>query len=544
MTLVDGPLLPLAALVWPLLLTGLSALPPVRRHAVRLLPLAPLPGLWLALAGAEGVTTAPDLLLGVTLALQPDGRVLLGMAAVLWCIAGLAAQPMAGRPNAALFAGFWCLTLAGNLGVFLARDVATFYVAFAAVSLTSWFLIVHDRTPEAFRAGRVYIIIAILGEVALLLGLILGAQRAGGIAIADVAATIGSPAAGLLVIGLGIKAGLVPLHVWLPLAHPAAPVPGSAVLSGAIVKAGLMGLLLFLPPAGALGPLLTGLGLAGAFGAALWGLTQANSKAVLAYSTVSQMGLMGMLVAAGGAAREAVPYFAMHHGFAKGALFLLVGVMLISRARWQRALCLAVGAVAAASVAGAPLTGGALAKAAVKQELEPWASTLLSLSSVFTGLVLIWFLIRLARLKPSGTGRGWAARLSLPGLLAALALLAPWALWQDWTGLEPGYPARLETLRDALWPVAIAAVLAPFLARWPLPTRPPGDLLLCLVRPGRPGWRAGPARLLPPAKNARQVRLPAGPLAPSALEAALSRWGNAGSVLLLLIPLIFALLVG
>lgn len=213
--------------------------------------------------------------------------------------------------------------------------------------------------------------------------------------------------------------------------------------------------------------------------------------------------------------------------------------MLISQVLWQWALCLAVGAVAAASVAGAPLSGGALAKAAVKQELELWASHLLSLSSVFNGLVLAWFLIRLARLEPSGTRRGWAARLLLPGLLAAFALPTPWVLWQGWTGLEQGYPAKAESLLDALWPVAIALVLAPLLAGWPLPTQPPGDLLLGLVRLARP---VSLARMLPPARIAPRKRLSAGKISPSAVETALTRWGNAGWVLLLLILVIFALL--
>jgi formate hydrogenlyase subunit 3/multisubunit Na+/H+ antiporter MnhD subunit len=155
-------------------------------------------------------------------------------------------------------------------------------------------------------------VIAIAGEVFLLLGLLLGAAAAGGVDIAAIRAALGTSGTGpvaiaLLVAGFGIKAGLVPLHVWLPLAHPAAPVPASAVLSGAIVKAGLFGLILFLPD-GAYGALLMGLGLTGAFGAALWGLTQPNPKAVLAYSTVSQMGLMVMFVGAGGAARELTPF--------------------------------------------------------------------------------------------------------------------------------------------------------------------------------------------------------------------------------------------
>jgi hydrogenase-4 component B len=538
MILWNGPLLPLAALVWPLLLAALAALPGLRGNAVRLLPLAPLPALWLALSGVEGTTTAPNLLLGVTLALEPGARLLLGMAAALWCIAGLAAQPMTGRPNTAIFAGFWCVTLAGNLGVFLAQDVVTFYAAFAGVSLASWFLIVHDRTTGALRAGRVYIVIALAGEVALLLGLLIGASAAGSIAVEEVRAAIDGPAAALLVIGFGIKAGLVPLHVWLPLAHPAAPVPGSAVLSGAIVKAGLVGMIRFLPEE-ALGPVVTGLGLAGAFGAALWGLTQTNPKAVLAYSTISQMGLMIMLVAAGGAAREAVPYFAMHHGFAKGALFLLVGVMLVSEGRWQRRLCLGLAAILAASVAGAPLTGGALAKAAVKQDLVEWASLALGTSSVTTGLVLLWFLFRLRRLSPSGDARGWVARLSLPAILGALALAAPWALWQDWTGLGAGYPARAGNLLDALWPVGVALAIALELGRWRPPQVPPGDILLVLAPPEDRDIRQWSL----PTSGIGGPRIgPAFKAGSAALETALSRWGRSGWILLLLIPLLFALL--
>jgi hypothetical protein len=101
-----GPFLPLAALIWPLLLGALTALPPLRPVAVRLLPVAPVPALWLAVAGGQGVTAAPDLLLGVTLELDDARRLLLGMTAALWLVAGLAAQPMTGRPHTAIFSGF------------------------------------------------------------------------------------------------------------------------------------------------------------------------------------------------------------------------------------------------------------------------------------------------------------------------------------------------------------------------------------------------------------------------------------------------------
>lgn len=537
-----GPFLPLAALIWPLLLGALTALPPLRPVAVRLLPVAPVPALWLALAGGQGVTAAPDLLLGVTLELDDARRLLLGMTAALWVVAGLAAQPMTGKPHTAIFSGFWCLVLAGNLGVFLALDVVTFYVSFAAVSLASWFLIVHDRTEKALRAGRVYIVIAIAGEVALLVGLVIGADAARSMAVDEIRAALGATgrnAVGiaLLVLGFGIKAGLVPLHVWLPLAHPAAPVPGSAVLSGAIVKAGLFGLMLLVPE-GALGPMLMFLGLAGAFGAALWGLTQANPKAVLAYSTISQMGLMVMLVGAGGAARETVPYFALHHGVAKGALFLLVGVMMAAPGRGRRILCLALAAAVSASVAGFPLTGGALAKAAVKQGLEEWAALALSLSSAATSLILVWFLSRLWQTE-SREEAGWAFRFALPAALGVCAVAVPWLLWGAWSGHGPDYVVKADTLIDALWPVAIALPPAAAVLRWRLPQIPPGDLLLLLG-----AWQARTLRMPDPLPlradvggACRAVRQNA-----ARLEGMLIRWRLTGVLVPLLVLLMFALL--
>jgi hydrogenase-4 component B len=544
MTLWTGPLLPLVALVWPLLLAALTVLPALRGRAVRLLPLAPVPALWLAATGTGDVTTVPDLLLGVTLGLDDARRVLLGMAAALWLLAGLAAQPMAGRPHTAVFAGFWCLTLAGNLGVFLALDVVTFYVAFAAVSLSAWVLVVHDRTEPALRAGRVYIVMAIAGEVFLLLGLLLGAAAAGGTDIAAVRAALGTSGAGplaiaLLVAGFGIKAGLVPLHVWLPLAHPAAPVPASAVLSGAIVKAGLFGLVLFLPDGG-FGGLLMGLGLAGAFGAALWGLTQANPKAVLAYSTISQMGLMVMFVGAGGAARELAPFYALHHGFAKGALFLLVGVMLAAGTSRQRVLCLAFAAVVAASVAGLPLTGGALAKAAVKPGLSDAAEVAVSLSSIVTSLVLFWFLRRLWLLPASGDSSTKFLGRLIPAVLAgAFAFAGPWLLWKGLTGRDVFYPLAATSIFDALWPVAIALPVALILLRQRLPTCPPGDLLLLL-----PSWR--PPKIDLPLRAPRAVAFRFVDVLPQAVattEQHLIRWSISGALLPILVVVFLVLLM-
>lgn len=488
MTWLSGPVLPLAALVWPLLLGVLASVPAVRPHALRLLPLAPLPALWLALGGLEGMTLAPDLLLGVALGVERPAAILLALTAGLWLAAAIHAQgSMAGTRNPAVFTGFWCLTFAGNLGVFLAQDVVTFYAAFAAVSLSAYFLVVHDRTLAALRAGRVYAVLAILGEVCLLIGFVIGAGSADGLMIADVrnallTAPMGGVATALLIAGFGIKAGLMPLHVWLPLAHPAAPTAASAVLSGAIVKAGIIGLMLFLPVATGAGPVLVLLGFFTAFAGALAGLRVRAPKAILAYSTISQMGLVVALVGAAtqidGADMSLAAYYAFHHGLAKGALFLLVAVVAASTGRW-RAGGLVLAGLVALSVAGAPLTGGALVKAASKSGLEPLADFALTASAVTSTLVLGWFLYRLAvaRAKVAPTGRVDHVRpgllIAAPSLaLAIAAFILPWWLWSDWSGLAADYPFRPGSIWSALWPVALGLGLIGVMtaARWPAGT--------------------------------------------------------------------------
>ena len=487
MTLFDGPLLPLVALVWPLCIGVAAALPAVRQRALQLLPLAPLPALWLALHGIEGQTLVPDLLLGVTLGAERPAALLLALTAILWFAAAIHAQgSMAGARKPAVFTGFWCLTLAGNLGVFLAQDVVTFYVAFAAVSLSAYFLVVHEGTASALHAGLVYAILAMLGEVCLLMAFVIGAANADSLMISDIRETLSSMPMGglatvLLVAGFGIKAGVMPLHVWLPLAHPAAPTAASAVLSGAIVKAGLVGLMVFLPTGAGAGQVLVALGFVTAFAGAIFGLRVCAPKAILAYSTISQMGL---IVALAGAAVQTesgdfagAAYYALHHGLAKGALFLGVAAFAAAAGRWRIAVMLTLGLIAL-SVAGAPITGGGLTKAAAKSNLNGVAGQLLTFSAVTTTLLLVWFLHRLSGEAPRPGARRPQMLVALPTLvLALMALILPWWLWGAWSGLPPDYPLRLATIWSALWPVALGFVLVGPVAatRWPGGSRMEAD---------------------------------------------------------------------
>ena len=542
--IVSGPWLPLAALATPLMLGLLAAIPAVRPRALLLLPLAPLPGLTWAVSGPTGLLTeVHPLLLGARLGLDGAGALFLGVAALVWALAGLFAVAYLRRtPQRAPFVSFWCLTLAGNLGVFAARDAATFYVSFAAVSLPAYVLVVHEATAAAQRAGRIYLVLAVLGETCLIAGLIIACAQADALGIAEVREALAAApqrdgAVALMLIGFGIKAGLVPLHVWLPLAHPEAPTPASAVLSGAIVKAGLFGMLRFMPQGTGMEEwslLLVALGLIGAYYGVVLGLSQGNPKATLAYSTVSQMGLM--IAAVGAATRAEAPaaaavviaLYAAHHGAAKGALFLSVGVAGRSTPR-ERPLVLAVAALVALSVAGLPLTGGAVVKTALKGELHGLAKTLFSASAAGTALMLLHFWRLLRREPPSSQTR---AGLSLfgPFLAAASAALAlPWFLLPA-AELEAASMVTEANLWSAGWPLILAAALfgGARALRMSALRLPAGDLVVLAER-------------LAPSARPRCFRAPAGarrrPSIPfvvgriGRIERILRRWSAAGTLL-------------
>ena len=479
----------------PLALLAACLVPAVRDRMPGLLWLAPLPGFAAALLAAEGEPLelgGP----GAHLALELDlaGAILLGVAALLWSIAGgYAAGYLRGAAHAGRFAVAWLMALAGCLGAFIVADLATFYCALALLSLGAGGLVVHDGTPRAWYAGSMYVGLSLAGETAVLMGFVLLAAAAdGSLLIRDVMAALpGSPwgvaALALLIAGFGLKAGLFPLHVWMPLAHSAAPVPASAVLSGAVVKVGLIGLIRFLPLDVALadwGWWLTAAGLFTAFYGVAIGLLQRQPKAVLAYSSVSQMGLMvavlGMGLRAGDPdAALFAAYYASHHVLVKGALFLSVGVIAATGAArlWAK---LALTAILAVGLGGLPLTGGALAKFAVKAALgEGLAGTLASVSAAGTTLLMVHFLFRVRHhvaddphaVAPPGIALPWLA-------LAVCSIGIPWTMYLS---LPTGTLSRVlepSTLMSGVLPVAAGMLASLALLKWGerLPRVPEGDI--------------------------------------------------------------------
>lgn len=531
-----------------------------------LLPLVPVPALAVALLGIRGeMAQLPELLLGIRLVLDETGAVFLGFICLLWVLAGAYARAyLPGRTRDTAFPGFWYATLAGNLGVCIAADVVTFYALFSLLSLAAYGLVVHDGTTRAFRAGRVYLVLAVIGEMGLVFGLMLAAQAAGGLEIdAARAALANAPqrdlTIALLVVGFGVKAGLVPLHVWLPLAHPIAPTPASAVLSGAIVKAGILGLMRFLPLEAILldwGHVLAFAGLVTAYYGVLIGLTQTDPKTILAYSTLSQMGIVVAVLGAALALRpddtlDAAALYATNHGLAKGALFLSVGVVAASgRLHWSVMLPTAV---AAGAIAGLPLTGGALAKLAIKGSVGSGViSDLVSWSAVGTTLLLLRFLYVLAANGDDDRARRPASGLVWPWAAAVLAaLVLPWALFLTRTSQPIAEALDLGNLWSGAWPVALGMVIAVAAMTYPrrvLPAIPEGDIVVPLEAglrrlrvlariELRAASRWQPRSVLTNTRNA------AGRLLDRS-ESLLLRWSFGGAALLAIVILFGAALAG
>jgi multicomponent Na+:H+ antiporter subunit A len=502
-----GPEALAAALAAPLVMLLACLSRRLRDHMPRLLALAPFPALAAAVLSSDsGPFVMDQMLVPIVLVLDPPGALLLGVSALLWILAGAYADVyMRGKPNGGRFVACWLLTLIGNIGVYLAADLISFYLAFTLVSLPAYGLIVQEDTPAAEKVGVLYIAVAVLGETFLIMGFVmlaLGAPNRSLLIFDGVAALATSPlrdwTLALLIAGFGTKIGLAPFHIWMPSTYRASSIPAAAVLSGAAVKAGVIGLIRFLPFDAALagwGEALVAVGMFTAFYGVAIGVTQTNPKSILAYSSISQMGLIAAVLGTGLAganpvAASGAAFYAAHHVLAKGGLFLAIGVVAGMSARHLWIVLPPVAALAL-SLGGLPFTGGALAKLAVKEPLGAGVVGALSvLSAIGTTLLMLRFLQRLAPIASQERGRV-ASGLIAPWLVTTVAAIAiPWALYpgssKDAAGL-----ISLSSFWETLWPVLIGVILAAILWRWTdrLPHVPEGDIWGCGQRAAR--WLAG-----------------------------------------------------
>ncbi len=270
----------------------------------------------------------------------------------LGAIYGRAYMQADSRPVAAGISWSFYNLLAASMAVVLtARNALLFLVSWEVMTLASFFLVTHDHDRAESRfAGRLYLIAAHLGTAFLMAFVLIGRHVTGTFDMAQWATAFTAlPAATLglmfvcLVIGFGTKAGFMPLHVWLPEAHPAAPSHVSAVMSGVMIKTGIYGLLRFGlllgPPALWWGVLLVAIGLASCVFGILFALGQQDLKRQLAYSSVENMGIVAMALGVALAARAqhlpavallamaAATWHVLNHAVFKSLLFLGAGAV-------------------------------------------------------------------------------------------------------------------------------------------------------------------------------------------------------------------------
>lgn len=583
---LDGAAL-LVAISLPFLLALAGLARPLRGLILSLSSWAALPALALGmLSGPALVVDLPWLFLGVRLGLDAAGHIFLIWTALLWTFVGLFARFALGDdPGRLRFLRFYLASMTGSLGIVFAQDVATLSLFFALMTFAAYGLIVHEGTEAAQRAGRLYLALAVVGEAVLLEAVMLSASHAGGgefhsLHLGMATASDRHLIVALVLTGLGIKIGLVPLHVWLPPAYSFAPNAASAVLSGTCLMTGLLGFLRLLPiaalPASRWGLICAIGGLAGIFYVVAMGLTQKNPKTLLGYATISQSGILAIGLGVAMAAPPARPVviaslllFVFLSSPALAALYMGVHIAAASHgAAWSRRLIGSGLALAALALAGAsPISHAIVATGIFTQtaELSPWTDWLrwsIQFAGVGTTLLMGRLLIltwphgraRDGRSAPPlgvGTWLPWAAVLIL---MVSTAFLVAFLITFD--RLSPAL--RPALIKGSLWPVAAGTLLVAsalgvarrfgFAAPQPVPA---GDLLLVaewLIHIGRQGWRTSMVGLLPVRTSgivSRWHEVPAGPWLTSVLikaERQLGRWLTVGFVFMLVALCLYMLM--
>ena len=295
---------------------------------------------------------------GMGLHFTLDGfRALYGtIAAFMWFMSTLFSKEyFAHYRNRNRYYLFLLLTLGATEGVFLSADFYTTFIFFEIMSFTSYVWVAHDEKKDSLRAAGTYLAVAVIGGLVMLMGIFLLYSVTGTLMYSELVGLSGNIiyssvsdaqtklwAAGIcMLFGFGAKAGAFPLHIWLPKAHPVAPAPASALLSGILTKAGMFGILiltsyLFLDD-NLWGSLILMIGVCTMVIGAVLALFSVNLKRTLACSSVSQIGFILVGVGMSGLLGEenslAVRGSLLHmvnHSLIKLVLFMAAGVVFMN----------------------------------------------------------------------------------------------------------------------------------------------------------------------------------------------------------------------
>ncbi len=372
---------------------------------------------------------------GFGLHFRMDGfrLIYLGIALLMWCVSGaFYLEYMAHYDLRRRYYVFFWLTFFATVGVFLSADLYTTFLFFEIMSFTSYVWVAFDERRPSLKAAETYLAVAVIGGLTMLMGLfliydlfgtlemdavgaaareLLAADKAVGLSGGPTASGIYDPAlhdsvsrlyaaGGLMLFGFGAKAGCVPLHIWLPKAHPEAPAPASALLSGILTKAGVFGIIVLscgmFGSDRAWGRLIAGLGLLTMFAGALLALFSVNLKRTLACSSVSQIGFiltgigMACLLKSAGeenllAVRGAFLHM-VNHSLFKLVLFLCAGAVFMNlhqlelndirgfgRKKPALGFCFLMGAL---GISGVPLWSGYVSKTLLHESIVEYSELL------------------------------------------------------------------------------------------------------------------------------------------------------------------------
>ncbi len=298
-----------------------------------------------------------------------------------------------GRKNVGIFGAFFNSVLLATTVVFLADNAFFFLIAWEIMALSTYFLVSFEHEKEESRnAGVLYFVMSHIGTGCLILGFLLLFQASGNYDFEGFHALGATMAAGprdaaflLFLVGFGVKAGIIPLHIWLPVAHPAAPSNVSAMMSGVLIKTGIYGLTRVAfdfmgPPPNWWGVTILTIGTVSAVLGVLYALMEHDLKRLLAYHSIENIGiiLMGLgaalmflhsghpLLAA--LALIAGLYHTINHAVFKALLFLGAGAVVhathtrnmeemggLVKRMPRTAVCFLIGAVAISALP--PLNG-------------------------------------------------------------------------------------------------------------------------------------------------------------------------------------------
>jgi multicomponent Na+:H+ antiporter subunit D len=491
-------LLPAAVVLISLVAGGLIFLVGERRQLLRtVLNLAAAVGkiVLVALIALQVIAgTVPEFRLPLVprhdLVLRADALSMLfaSLSAVLWLVTTVYAIAYLERtPDRARFFGFFSICVTATMGIAMAGNLLTFFVFYELLTLATWPLVAHTGTREALRAGRTYLIYTLGGSSLFLLGLVwlYGLVGADDFIAGGSLTELGVAHSGslqviflLLLVGMGVKAALVPLHVWLPRAM-VAPAPVSALLHAvAVVKAGAFGIVRLVEDVYGW-QLSSELGMASllvlmasftiVYGSVV-ALRQTDIKRRLAYSTVSQVSYIALGVAIGGAvATTGGMVHLVHQGVMKITLFFCAGVFAtllgvkhvdeLSGVGRHLPWTASAFTVAALGMIGLPPMAGFISKwylgvGAVDMG-QPWVLAVLVASTLLNAAYFLPLLRRMW-LEPapaSWPARATASRAVVVGLVGPAVVTAGLSLL---FGLLAGYP--LSPLR---WVIAIVEGYVP-----------------------------------------------------------------------------------